>query len=140
MTPALEVLSQEQCEDLLRSKTVGRVAVVADGRPRIFPVNYRFAERAVVFRTASGFKLQHSPMTVVAFEIDEVDEQDGIAWSVVVEGTAEVITTAIDTRSLRLRRLAVEPLAPGAHPEWVAIHVESMSGRRFRVGVAADVT
>lgn len=36
---SLEVLSEEECLGLLASNEVGRLAVVVDGQPLIFPVN-----------------------------------------------------------------------------------------------------
>ena len=127
----IEVLSSDECEQLLRSSNLGRLALVVNGQPEIFPVNYAFAEGVVVFRTAPGLKLERAPMTQVAFEVDRVDTAHGIAWSVVVKGTAHDMSTAVDRLPERLRSLAVRPQAPGAHKAWMAIHEESISGRRF---------
>jgi len=125
-------LSREECERLLASQNLGRIAIIVDGRPQIFPVNYVLEDEVVVFRTSSGLKLERSPLTPVAFETDMVDTAAGEAWSVVLEGTAQDITEAIDTRSVSLRQLAVEPAAPGDRPYWMGVYVREMSGRRFR--------
>lgn len=129
----VEELSREECRRLLASQTLGRIAIVVDGRPQIFPVNYVLDDEVVVFRTSWGLKLERSPLTPVAFETDMVDTVAGDAWSVVVYGTAQDITEAIDTRSVRLRHLAVDPAAPGDRPYWVGVYVREMSGRRFTV-------
>ncbi|MGQ0432535.1 MAG: pyridoxamine 5'-phosphate oxidase family protein, partial [Microthrixaceae bacterium] len=50
----LEVLAQDECLRLLHKQGVGRVAVVAGGRPMIFPVNYVVDGRTIVFRTDEG--------------------------------------------------------------------------------------
>jgi uncharacterized protein len=127
----IEVLSSDECEQLLRSSSLGRLALVVNGHPEVFPVNYAFAEGVVVFRTAPGLKLERAPLTRVAFEVDRVDTAHGIAWSVVIKGTAHDITTAADRLPERLRSLAIHPQAPGARNALMAIHEDSISGRRF---------
>jgi uncharacterized protein len=127
----IEVLSSDECEQLLRSSNLGRLALVVNGQPEVFPVNYAFAEGVVVFRTAPGLKLERAPRTQVAFEVDRLDTAHGIAWSVVVKGTAHDISSAVGRLPERLRGLAVHPQAPGARKAWMAIHADSTSGRRF---------
>jgi nitroimidazol reductase NimA-like FMN-containing flavoprotein (pyridoxamine 5'-phosphate oxidase superfamily) len=131
-TSDIEVLSEEECMDLLRSHRVGRIALTDHGQPLIFPVNYAADDRAIVFRTAPGMKLAEAPMSKVAFEIDEVDTASGTAWSVVVQGVAYEITDALDSLSERLRQLVVQPMAPGERKNWVAVMRKEISGRRFR--------
>lgn len=133
----LEELSDQESRRLLASNDLGRIAMVIDGRAEIFPVNYAFADGVVVFRTGEGLKLDRSPMTAVAFETDGIDERDGLAWSVVVQGTAQNVTNTIDTRSERLRHLSVSPVAPGERNYWVGIYVTHISGRRFKLGRGA---
>jgi len=131
-TAEIEVLSEEECLELLRSHHVGRIALNDHGQPLIFPVNYATDDRAVVFRTAPGMKLHEARMSRVAFEIDEVDAAAGTAWSVMVKGIAYEITDTLDSLSERLRGLVVEPIAPGERPYWVAVMRDEISGRRFR--------
>ena len=33
---------------------VGRIALIVDGHPEIFPVNFALERRSIVFRTAGG--------------------------------------------------------------------------------------
>lgn len=129
----VEVLSEDECRRLLTGENLGRIAIVVDGRPHIFPVNYAFDEGVVVFRTSPGLKLERGPLTAVAFEVDHVDQASGVAWSVVVQGTAHEITDAIDPLSERLRQLHVHPAAPGERREWMGVYATSISGRRFRI-------
>ena len=132
-TTDVEILSEQECLELLRSHRVGRIALTYDGQPLVFPVNYATDDRAVVFRTAPGMKLTEAPMAKVAFEIDEVDSATGVAWSVMVQGVAYEITAALDHLSERMRELVVEPMAPGERRNWVAIVRREISGRRFRL-------
>src|SRR5512143_585339 len=51
--PSLASLSHDECLNLLRQGSVGRLAVVIDGRPHILPLNYAANEDGIiVFRTA----------------------------------------------------------------------------------------
>jgi|SRR5579859_2726389 len=128
-----EVLSEAECRRLLDTETLGRVAFVFDGRPQIFPVNYAFDDGVVVFRTSAGLKLERGPYTYAAFEVDHVDRATGVAWSVVVQGTAHDITDTIDTRSERLRQVLVKPVAPGDRSDWMGIYADRITGRRFKL-------
>ena len=127
-------LSDEDCWALLRTHNLGRLAIVIDGRPRIFPVNYAAGAYTVVFRTEPGAKLQHGPGTAACFEIDDYDQRTSMAWSVMVGGVLKDITDATDERSRGLRRLAVEPVAPGQKLHWLALNADEVSGRSFRGG------
>ena len=84
----LQMLTRAECLELLLAHDFGRVALVADGQPLVFPVNYGMEHEVVVFRTGPGTKLRWAPMRKVAFEIDEIDHDRGVAWSVLVKGMA----------------------------------------------------
>ena len=53
----IENLSFDDCWELLANDMVGRLAIVVDEHPEIFPVNYAVHLRSIVFRTAPGSKL-----------------------------------------------------------------------------------
>lgn len=127
----VEVLSEDECTRLLQGQSLGRIAIVVDGRPQIFPVNYAFQEGVVVFRTSAGWKLEHAPLTYVAFEIDHLDPKGREGWSVMVHGHAREITGAIDPLSERLRRVDISPAPPGTRNEWLAVYADEITGRRF---------
>ena len=88
-TTAVENLDHHECWRLLRSVSVGRLAVWVDDHPDIFPINYKVDHGTLVFRTAEGTKLQAATGdTPVALEADGVDADSGVAWSVVIKGQA----------------------------------------------------
>ena len=88
-TGAIEVLSPEQCWQLLASAEVGRLAVAVAGDVDIFPLNFAVDDGAILFRTAEGTKLVEIVMAGrVAFEVDGYEPEHGRAWSVVVKGHA----------------------------------------------------
>ena len=126
----LEVLAEEECQALLESRRVGRVAVSVGAIPAVFPVNYAMAEGAVHFLTAEGTKLAAAVRgAVVAFEVDEIDEADHRGWSVLVVGEAHTVEGADADRVMG--RAGPTPWAPGPRHHLVRIGAEFVSGRRI---------
>jgi hypothetical protein len=130
---AVEKLSIDECLGLLASRDLGRVALVIGDQPEIFPVNYSIDQSIVVFRVAPGTKPSLTTNRRIAFEVDELDSQAGIAWSVMVKGLALDVTTSKDPFTAFLRTAGVRPAAPGARPLWIAIYPSEISGRRFHL-------
>lgn len=130
----LEEITEEECLEILDGHSLGRIAFVVEGQPRIFPVNYAMSGRIVVIRTAAGTKLFHSPEAKVAFEIDEYDSSTGVGWSVMVQGIAHDATDSFDDISWAAHGVSPRPLAPGAKPYLIAIESRVVTGRRFRLG------
>jgi nitroimidazol reductase NimA-like FMN-containing flavoprotein (pyridoxamine 5'-phosphate oxidase superfamily) len=89
MIPAAEVLDVQECWRLLREASVGRLAVIVDDHPDVFPVNYKVDNESIVFRTGTGTKQQALDAGIpVALEADRVSAEFGVAWGVVVKGRA----------------------------------------------------
>ncbi len=126
----LETLTPDECLALLRTGTLGRIAVRIGESPAILPVNYAVLDADVVFRTDPGSKLTAALMGVqVAFEVDETDRETGTAWSVLVVGYAEEIR---DQATLaRVDALALEPWVPGRPAFVVRINTRRITGRRI---------
>jgi nitroimidazol reductase NimA-like FMN-containing flavoprotein (pyridoxamine 5'-phosphate oxidase superfamily) len=79
-----------ECLELLHTEKVGRIGVVFEGRPEIFPVNYSLdASDAIIFRTAIGTKLPSAVNHHVVFEVDHFESDSRTGWSVVVHGVAQ---------------------------------------------------
>ena len=120
------------CWALLRDSAVGRLAVVIDGRPDIFPVNFVVDHGSLVIRTAPGTKLAAAVHGAsVAFEVDGYDAAAGEAWSVVVKGQVELVKTlqqAVDTVGLPLF-----PWHAAPKPCFIRIVPAEVTGRRFVV-------
>ncbi len=129
----MEEIAEAECLEILGQHDLGRIALVVDGQPQIFPVNYAMSGRIVAVRTASGSKLLHAPNSKVSFEIDQYDPAAGVAWSVMVQGVAVDATEAFDDVSWTARAAAPRSLAPGAKPYLLAIEPSLITGRRFRV-------
>ncbi len=130
----LEVLEQEECLALLAGSEVGRVGVVVDGQPLIFPVNYVFDGNSIVVRTTFGTMLSGASLGLAAFEVDSFDADRRSGWSVVVQGVGHDVTDALDITSEHLQTVKVLPWAPGARPRLLRIDVRTITGRRFTGG------
>jgi hypothetical protein len=128
---SIEALSQEECLRLLGLHTFGRIAIIVNGEPCIFPVNYAILHRVIAIRTAAGTKLAYAPGTQVGFEIDGFDPVSGYGWSVMVQGLAVDATSALDDVSWNARGAIPRPVAPGMKPFRIGIDARSISGRRF---------
>ena len=120
-----------QSWDLLRSGVVGRLAVVVDHAPDIFPVNFAVDHGTVVIRTAGGTKFEAAQQGPVAFEVDGYDLDAGESWSVVVKGTA-VEVYEVD-EAIKVMGLPLSPWAPGSKPHLLRVVPGSVTGRRFEV-------
>lgn len=128
-------LSDAQSWDLLRTALVGRLAVIVDGAPEIFPVNHQVDHGSVVFRTAAGTKLAAALGQRVAFEVDGYDPEMATAWSVVVKGTAQEVKGLYNV--LDAFELPLLPWHSAPKPYFIRIEPSSLSGRRFEVTDAA---
>ena len=130
--PDAEILTMDECWSLLEQTTVGRLAVIVDGHPDVFPVNYKADNGTLVFRTGSGTKQQAiGADAAVALEADMVSAQFGLAWSVVVKGKATEATPA--GPALDDIRRALFPWQGVGKEHFIRIVPESVTGRRFSV-------
>jgi uncharacterized protein len=126
----LEELGELECLLLLGRHTVGRLAVTHEGRPGVFPVSFRRDGATIVFRSDEGTKLDAiGDGAVVAFEVDKLDDRTRSGWSVVVTGPAVEVTDREELEAVR--RMRLEPWAPGAKARYVRIVPETISGRRI---------
>lgn len=125
----METLSEKECWSLMKKASVGRLAVSIGGVPDIFPVNYVVDDRTVVVKTGPGTKLAAAVFGEgVAFEVDSVDEQRRVGWSIVIQGTAEEVEKLDDL--MDVEALDVEPWAEGYKGRYLRITADRISGRR----------
>ena len=126
-------LTRAECFELLAGGRLGRVAVVDDLGPVVFPVNFVLDRHTVVFRTEEGTKLHAaSDGGKVCFEADGTDEAACTGWSVLVRGEITEVTDADEVA--RLRELPLRPWAPGARDHYARILPAALTGRRITAG------
>ncbi|MBD8056857.1 pyridoxamine 5'-phosphate oxidase family protein [Rhodococcus ruber] len=122
------VLSDEESWELLGTERIGRLVVVSDGRPDVFPINYAVRDRKLYFRTAEGSKLVELTLNAeVAFEADHV-EQDR-AWSVVLHGRARNLVRYNEIQEAE--ELGLQAWVPTPKYNFVEVTASEISGRRF---------
>jgi nitroimidazol reductase NimA-like FMN-containing flavoprotein (pyridoxamine 5'-phosphate oxidase superfamily) len=132
----MEHLTVSESWSLVRSVPVGRLAVVFEGKPEIFPLNHVVDQGTLVFRTAEGTKLAAAVGHDVAYEVDGIGAEGAVAWSVVVKGRAREVTRLHE--SLEALDLPLQPWHRGPKPRLVRIEPEEVHGRRFAVALTPE--
>ena len=126
----LEYLTSAECWRLLSLERVGRIGVLVDSAPEIYPVNHVVDGTTLVFRTDPGSKLHgiyRSP--AVCFEVDGLDPDDQTGWDVLVKGRAVEIVDAEELRDAA--ELPLELWSLGAKTHWIRIQPTEVTGRRI---------
>lgn len=131
MRHTFDELTRAECEELLGSVPIGRIAFTFAGHPMVLPVAFRWVNREIVFRTSAGVKLHAAASDhPVAFEVDDWDEVRRTGWSVLVHGTASEVINWDEFQDDE--RLGLLPWADEEESDrWVKIIPERMSGRRI---------
>jgi uncharacterized protein len=125
-------LDVRECRELLAGGEVGRVALCTASGPQILPVNYVVDGASVVFRTAPyGVLGQHTWRGPVAFEVDEVDRESRVGWSVVATGHANLVEDPAEIALIRAFR-DPQPWAEGSRLLYVRLEWDTLTGRRVR--------
>ncbi len=128
--PVLE-LTPDQSWELLDNTRHGRLVVTVSGDTDIFPVNYISDQRMLYLRTAPGNKLaQLTINATVLFETDGILSDE--AWSVVLRGTARVLT--LEAEVAAVEALGLTTWVPTLKDFYVEIAPTSVSGRHFELG------
>jgi nitroimidazol reductase NimA-like FMN-containing flavoprotein (pyridoxamine 5'-phosphate oxidase superfamily) len=127
----IETLSPIACDRHLRTEKIGRVAVLVDGHPEIFPVNYAMDDRGdIYFRSDPGTKLSAvAKAPTIAFEIDGIDEEYETGWSVLVIGPARWL--ALPDQIAKVRSLPLKPWAAGEKANVIRLTPTKVTGRRI---------
>lgn len=122
---SVEYLTEAQCWERLAAEPVGRLGVIFDSGPEIYPINHVVDEHSIVFRTDPGSKLSGLTKTpAVCYQVDGIDAAGHTGWSVLVKG----------------RAVEFEPRDGGKAPDywvigdkehWVRITPEEVTGRRI---------
>jgi nitroimidazol reductase NimA-like FMN-containing flavoprotein (pyridoxamine 5'-phosphate oxidase superfamily) len=87
-------MTSEEIEQFLACARVGRLGMVVDGEPYVVPVGFGYCKGEVFFHTCEkGLKmnaLRKNP--IVCFEVDEALSDVTMYKSVIIIGTAEIIS------------------------------------------------
>jgi nitroimidazol reductase NimA-like FMN-containing flavoprotein (pyridoxamine 5'-phosphate oxidase superfamily) len=132
----VEDLAEDECLRLIAPGGIGRIAFQGRFGPAVLPVNYRWHEGAIVFRTARHSPLDEDLQTgitnadyVVAFEIDDIDTAAEMGWSVLIQGPAHHVESEAERASAM--QAGVEPWPAGQRELFVRITPSRVTGRRI---------
>jgi uncharacterized protein len=124
-------LSRADCLRLLATGAVGRVVFTDRALPAAHPVTYLLDQEEIVFRTASGAKIAvASVRNIVAFQVDQIDLDNGRGWSVLGIGQAYEITNP--ERLVTLTPRMPRPWASAAaNGHVIGIPLQQLGGRQL---------
>lgn len=126
----LEILSDADCYRLLRSVPVGRLIFTLGALPAVRLVNFLATDDAILFRTSDGDKLRAAERgDVVAFEVDEIDQDRHLGWTVTAIGHLSVV--GAEDKPQIAGALPLRPWAPNHDGHLIRLAIESLQGRRL---------
>ena len=125
----LVAIAEEECWQLVSTRRWGRLLVVVADHPELFPVDHLVDGRSLLVRTEEGTKLRAALGARVGFEVDEVDDDARLGWTVMLAGYANEV---FDTRELELAEIDTdEAVWTGDRVHWLRIVPFKVSGRRL---------
>jgi transcriptional regulator with XRE-family HTH domain len=132
-SPTLHDLSEAECLALIAPGGVGRFLFVQAGRgPVAFPVNFKMDSGEVVFRVDSdSVSTEGVHQQPVSFDVDQLDEALSEGWSVLLTGTAKVISGSRELS--QAQALDIRPWAGGDRDLYIRLSPTQITGRRIRV-------
>jgi hypothetical protein len=126
----MEHFTEAEALDLAATVPIGRIVYSRYAMPAVFIVNFKLDGGDPVFRTRKGSMFGAGVAeTVVAFEVDRMDEAARDGWYVTFLGRAKLITSPAERT--RLAGLGVDPWAPGERDHFIKIVTEKIIGRRI---------
>ncbi|WP_369153354.1 pyridoxamine 5'-phosphate oxidase family protein [Streptomyces sp. R17] len=124
-------LGRQECLRLMAKVPVGRIVFTRRALPAVLPVNFSLDDGgAVLLRISAAADLVRAiDGAVVAFEADDVDAATHSGWSVVVTGSAAVVTDPAEHE--RLARTGPVSWVPAPQEVFVRIAPELVTGREL---------
>ena len=129
-------LDEAESLKLISPGGIGRIAYLSRFGPAVLPVNYKWHDGAVVFRTTRHSALDEDLQTgiangdyLVAFEVDEIDVPGRQGWSVLIQGPAHHVSEAERESA---ERAGVEPWPAGERELFMRIAPNRVTGRRIQ--------
>ena len=123
-------LDPAESMELLAAKKVGRIGFLGEDGPVVLPMNYILADNHVIVRTAAFGVVARSALDQkVAFQVDDVDDFLEAGWSVLIAGSATMLSDA-QMQALKFGG-SPDPWAEGPRPLFLSIACDRVSGRRL---------
>ena len=125
-------LIPEECWDLLRGTSVGRVVFTMHALPAIRPVNHLIDDETIIVRSHLGAAIVGRAAagdgTVVCYEAEDLDPVRHTGWSVIATGLARLVRDPVVTA--RCEQL-LEPWAAGRMDYVISIKPQIITGIRL---------
>lgn len=133
----LRQLSKSRALELLGSVSLGRLVFTHHALPAIRPVNHLLERESIIVRATAGAAITSASRngTVVAYEADSIDPDTHIGWSVIVVGTARLLTDEI--AATRYRSL-LHPWVAGEADDVITISTDLVTGYEMVPDELAD--
>lgn len=129
-------LTAQECWEQLATFPVGRLIVVFDGQPEVFPVNFVIDGEGVVVRTDVGMKyFAAERRSRAAFEVDRWDSATGV--TVIAHGTLRALTDP--TEVAHAETLELRPWLDTHKGHFIRMDVAEITGRHFRLNEDARI-
>ncbi len=133
----IEELDEAESLRLISPGGIGRIAYTSRFGPAVLPVNFKWHDGAIVFRTARHSALDEDLQTgiaggdyMVAFEIDEIDASGRLGWSVLIQGPAHHVEAEAEREAAMAA--GVEPWPGGERELFLRIVPHRVTGRRIK--------
>jgi nitroimidazol reductase NimA-like FMN-containing flavoprotein (pyridoxamine 5'-phosphate oxidase superfamily) len=123
---------------LIAAGGVGRIAYASRFGPAVLPVNYKWHDGAIVFRTTRHSAMDEDLQTgiaggdyLVAFQIDDIDLPERRGWSVLIQGPAHHVEGEAERQAAVAA--GVEPWPAGERELFIRILPHRVTGRRIKL-------
>ena len=126
----IEYLGRDEALELAATATVGRVVYSRYAMPAVHLVNFKLDGEDVVFKTRKGAKFGAAVAdTVVAFEVDQVDDATHSGWTVTLTGRSSLVTGPAEKE--RLAGLGIDTWLPDRE-YFIRVRTQVVAGRRIQ--------
>jgi len=128
---ALNQLSRSTSLKLLGSISIGRLVFTHEALPAIRPVNHLVEGESIVVRATAGAAITSAAGrdgAVVAYAADENDPETQLGWSVIIVGTARLLT---DEQAAARYRARLRPWISDAADDVITISADIVTGYRL---------
>jgi len=133
----LEELTRTRALALLSSVPIGRLVFTHQALPAIRPVNHLVEGESIIVRATAGAAVTAAAArdgVVVAYEADVIDAERREGWSVIIVGTARLMTDDLAAERYRRR---LHPWLAGPMDDVITISADVVTGYRM---IAAEPT
>ncbi len=133
-------LHLSECRRLLDTERLGRIALSVAALPSVVPVFYRVVDDRIVLGVEDRSLFAALSDNIVAFEVDHVDQETKVGWTVLVVGrSSPAPDLSLSVFTLPGNEAARDGLL-GPPDRLIGISIDRLSGQRTIEPSAPDPT